>query len=177
MQLARGTFDANNYNVTFSGSTGGFGSSNSSIRTLAIGSGTWTIGGIGTTWDITTSSNLTATGTGTITMTSASGKAFYGGGISYSGITLNQGGVGLLTMQGNNTFANITNTYSATGATTLNFGTTTQRVANFTATGEAGRVLTIQGSSATSPCTLIHTSAGNINLDYVTITGVRAYQL
>jgi hypothetical protein len=174
VQLARGTFDANGYNVTLS--SGGFYSSNSNIRTLAIGSGTWTIAGIGTTWEISTSTNLTVTGTGTITMTSASGKAFYGGGISYSGITLNQGGVGLLTMQGNNTFANITNTYSATGATILSFGTTTQRVANFTATGEAGRVLTIQGSSATSPCTLIHTSAGNINLDYVAITGVRAYQ-
>jgi hypothetical protein len=74
-------------------------------------------------------------------------------------------------------FANITNTYSATGATTLNFGTTTQRVANFTATGTAGNVLTIQGSSATNPCTLIHTGAGDIDIDYVTITGVRAYQI
>ena len=57
------------------------------------------------------------------------------------------------------------------------FGATTQRVADFTATGTAGNVLTIQGSSATSPCTLVHTGAGNISIDYVTITGVRAYQL
>jgi hypothetical protein len=76
-----------------------------------------------------------------------------------------------------NSLANITNTYSATGATTINFGTTTQRVADFTATGTAGNVLTIQGSSATSPCTLIHTGAGDIDIDYVTITGVRAYQI
>jgi hypothetical protein len=59
----------------------------------------------------------------------------------------------------------------------MNFGTTTQRVADFTATGTAGNVLTIQGSSATSPCTLIHTGAGDISIDYVTITGVRAYQI
>jgi hypothetical protein len=98
-------------------------------------------------------------------------------GISYQNITIDQGGSGTLLFAGNNIFANITNTYSATGATTLNFGTTTQRVANFTATGEAGRVLTIQGTSATSPCTLIYTGAGNISLDYVTITGVRAYSL
>jgi hypothetical protein len=75
------------------------------------------------------------------------------------------------------TLANITNTYSATGATTLNFGTTTQRVADFTATGTAGNVLTIQGSSATNPCTLIHTGAGDISLDYLNLIGVRAYPL
>jgi hypothetical protein len=74
-----------------------------------------------------------------------------GGNLDYSGITLDQGGAGQLTIAGNNTFANITNTYSATGATTLNFGTTTQRVANFTATGTAGNVLTIQGSSGHQP--------------------------
>jgi hypothetical protein len=59
----------------------------------------------------------------------------------------------------------------------LNFGTTTQRVADFTATGTAGNVLTIQGSSATSPCTLIHTGAGDISLDYLNLIGVRAYPL
>jgi hypothetical protein len=104
-------------------------------------------------------------------------KTFSGGNLTYTNITLDQGGSGTLSVSGNNTFANITNTYSATGATTLSFGTTTQRVADFTATGTAGNVLTIQGSSATNPCTLIHTGAGDIDIDYVTITGVRAYPL
>jgi hypothetical protein len=173
--LTQGTLNANNYNVTFSGASSSLSSTNSNTRTIAVGSGTWTIAGTNG-WNTATSSNLTVTGTGTVSLTSASAKAFSGGSFNYSGITVNQGGAGALTVSGNNTLANITNTYSATGATTLNFGTNTQRVANFTATGEAGRVLTIQGSSATSPCTLIHTSAGNINLDYVAITGVRAYQ-
>jgi hypothetical protein len=84
------------------------------------------------------------------------------GTADYSSITANQGGAGTLTINSIGSLANITNTYSATGATTLNFGTTTQRVANFTATGTAGNVLTIQGTSATSPCTLIHTGAGDI---------------
>jgi hypothetical protein len=181
VKLDSGTFDANNYNVTLSGSLGGFSSSNANTRTIAVGSGTWTIPGSSTAWSTNTSVNLTVTGTGTISMTSASSKTFGGGGSTqYSGITLNQGGAGTLTISGNNTFANITNTYSATGATTLNFGTTTQRVANFTATGTAGKVLTIQGSSATSPCTLIYTGideATAANTDYLTLTGVRAYPL
>jgi hypothetical protein len=179
VRLDSGTFNANDYNVTMSGSSGGWSSTNSNTRTIVIGSGTWTMAGSGTPWNTQTITGLTVTGTGTLSFTSASTKTFSIGTntSSFSGLTINQGGAGQLSLNGNNTFANITNTYSATGATTISFGTSTQRVANFTATGEAGRVLTILGSSATSPCTLIYTGIGNISLDYVTITGVRAYPL
>jgi fibronectin-binding autotransporter adhesin len=175
LSLNNGTFDANSYNVTLS--DGAFSSSNSNTRTIAIGSGTWSIARSSTAWNTGIVTNLTVTGTGTISLTSASTKTFNGGGISYSGITLNQGGAGQLTISGNNTLANITNTYSATGATTISFSTTTQRVADFTATGTAGKVLTIQGGSATSPCTLIYTGTGDISLDYLNLIGVRAYQI
>jgi len=144
---------------------------------LAFGSSTVILNGSSTNpFNAGNTTNLTVTGTGTLSLTSASAKNFIGGNFNYSGITLNQGGAGTLTVSNDNFFANITNTYSATGATTIRFNTTTQRVADFTATGTAGNVLTIQGSSATSPCTLIHTGAGDISIDYVTITGVRAYQ-
>jgi hypothetical protein len=168
-----GTFNANNYNVTLS--NGGVSSSNANTRTIAVGSGTWTLVRTGTVWSTSNANNLTVTGTGIISLTSASAKVFGGGSFDYSGITVNQGGAGQLTIAGNNTFANISST--ATGATTLNFGANTQRVANFTATGTAGNVLTIQGTSATSPCTLIHTGAGDISLDYLNLIGVRAYQI
>jgi hypothetical protein len=175
LTLTSGTFDANTYSVTMS--AGSLSSSNSNTRTIAVGSGTWTLAGSGTAWNAATSTNLTVTGTGTISLTSASAKTFAGGGISYSGITINQGGAGTLTISGNNTFANITNTYSATGATAIAFGTTTQRVGSFTATGEAGRVLTLTGTSAASPATLVLTSGTVTTPDYLTITGIRAYDL
>jgi hypothetical protein len=178
LTLNSGTFDANNYNVTLGL---GFTSVNSNTRTLAVGSGTWTSTGTGTNgWTTSTSTNLTVTGTGTISLTSASAKTFSGGSISYSGITVNQGGAGTLTIAGNNTFANISNTYKATGATTINLGTTTQTVGSFTASGEVGRVLTVQGTAATNPCTLVYTGAGKATTattDYLTLTGVRAYSL
>ena len=180
LTLTNGTFDASSYNVSLSGAAGGFSSSNSNTRTIAVGSGTWTIAGSGTAWNAATPTNLTVTGTGTISLTSASAKTFTGGGVSYSGITLNQGGAGTLTISGNNTFANISNTYSATGATTIAMGTTTQTVGSFTASGEAGRVLTVTGASATSPATLVFTGSGQATTpttDYLTITGVRAYSL
>lgn len=174
--LTSGTFNANGYNVTFSGSSGGMQSSSGVSRTLAFGSGTWTFAG-DTTPFTATSTNLTVTGTGTISLTSASNKTFAGGGVAYTNITLNQGGNGALTISGNNTFKSISST--AAGANTINIGTTTQRVTtSWTAAGTVGNILTITGTSASSPGTLVFTGSGTAaNVDYLTITGVRAYPL
>jgi hypothetical protein len=174
IDLISGTFNLNGYSALFSGVASVFYTNN---RTVAFGSGsTWTIAGSGTSWSAL-ATGLTITGTGTISLTSASAKTFAGGDISYSGVTLNQGGAGALTITGNNTFKDITNTYKTTGATNITLGTTTQTVSQFTAAGEAGRVLTIQGTSASSPGTLVLTGATKPNVDYLTITGVRAYSL
>jgi hypothetical protein len=175
LSLFSGTFDADIYNVTLSGNFVILAVAGS--RTVAVGSGTWTVAGT-TGWN-GTGLPLTVTGTGTISLTSASAKSFQGGGLSYSGITLNQGGAGALTITGNNTFKTITNTYSATGATSILLGATTQTLTQpWTATGEAGRVLTISGTSAASPATLIFSGAGQAaNVDYLAINNVRAYNL
>jgi hypothetical protein len=171
--ITTGTFDAGSYNIT----TGGVSATGSNTRTVAIGSGTWTLTGSGTVWTTQISTNLTITGTGTISPNSGSAKTFSGGGVAYTNITLNQGGAGTLTISGNNTFKDITNTYKATGATNITLSTTTQRVSQWTAAGEAGRVLTVQGTSASSPGTLVLTGSTKPNVDYLTITGLRAYSL
>jgi len=175
LTLVTGTLDVNGYVLT-SSSSSTFTVSGALLKTLALGAGTFTLAAVGASAFNNGAGTLTITGTGTISLTSASAKTFSGGSVSYSGITLNQGGAGTLTISGNNTFANITNTYKATGATTINFGTTTQTVGNFTAAGEATRLLTLTGSSASSPCTLVHSGTGTAaNVDYLVITGVRAY--
>lgn len=174
LTLTAGTFNAVTYNVTCSSQVNVSGTA---VRTVAVGSGTWTITGSGIAWTAATATNLTVTGTGTISLTNAAAHTFTGGSLSYSGITLNQGGAGTLTISGNNTFNNITNTYSATAATTINIGTTTQTVTQFTGTGAVGKVLTIQGTSASSLGTLILSSGTVTTPDYLTITGVRAYNL
>jgi len=176
LTVTSGTFNANNYNVSLTGSTSTFLSSYSSTRAIAIGSGTWTIAGSGTAWDCTTSTGLTVTGTGTISLTSASAKTFAGGGISYSGTTLNQGGAGSLTLNDSNTFYDITNTYSATGAATIALGSTYQTLSQFTGTGASGRVLSITGTSAASPGTLILNSSFRVTApDYLSLSNVRAF--
>jgi fibronectin-binding autotransporter adhesin len=181
IQFSSGTFSDAGYNLSLTSTSAGAGiniGGTSNLKTLTV-NGSCSIAassGCFSTAGATVGS-ITVTGTGTISLTSASAKTFAGGGISYSGITLNQGGAGTLTITGNNTFANISNTYKATGATNITLGTTTQTVGSFTASGEVGRVLTVQGTSASSPGTLILSSGTVTTPDYLAITGVRAYNL
>jgi hypothetical protein len=116
-----------------------------------------------TVWNASTT-NFSITGSGTISLTSSSAKTFAGGSAPYTNITLNQGGSGTLTVTGNNTFKNITNTYSATGATEISFSNSTS-VSQFTATGTAGKVLTLSGGA-----TLTLTGGGTVSVDYISVT-------
>jgi len=169
-----GTLNANNYNVTISGAPStSVQVTTAGTRTIAFGSGTWSLSGAAP-YQASAITGLTITGAAIINCTSATAKSFNGGNSSYSGITLNQGGAGTLTISGNNTFANITNTYS--GASTINLAATTQTVGAWTAKGTAGNLLTITGTSAASPATLIYSGGGSIaGLDYLAPTFVRAY--
>lgn len=171
LTLLTGTFNANNFNVTlsFGNCAPGSGATGQGTRTLTMGSGTWTIAGSSATaWNNGTPSGLTLTGSCVISMT-GNPKTFVGGSFNYSGITLNQGSAGTLTISGSNTFSNITNTYSATGATTITFTSgTTQTVSSFTATGAAGKVLTIN-TTTTSAATL-SAATGIISVDYLSLS-------
>jgi hypothetical protein len=114
-----GIFNTQNFSVT----SVSFSTAGTFTRTLNMGSSTWTITGNG--WTVSTTTNLVINaGTSTISMTSASAKTFVGNGLTYYNI--NQGGAGALSINSSNTFSNITNTYSATGATSILFsnGTT-----------------------------------------------------
>ena len=173
INLTSGTFDANGKNITLSGAASGFNGSGSITRTLAVGAGIWTIAGTSGFTVASGPSNITVTGSGTIKLTSASTKTFIGGNLAYTNITLDQGGAGQLTISGNNTFGNITSTYTTTAAATINFAGTTTTLSQFTAAGTAAKLLTIQGTSAASPATLI--TAGAIDPNYLAVNNVKAY--
>jgi hypothetical protein len=175
LTLVSGTFNASTFNVslTSTSNAAGFIASGTSNRTLGVGSGTWTIASGTTAWNITATGTVTVTGSATINLTSASAKTFVGNTLNYSGITLNQAGAGALSISGNNTFGNITNTYGATGATTINFANTITTVSQFTAAGTAGNILTIRGTSAAAPATII--TAGAIDSNYLAVNNVKAY--
>ena len=166
--LINGTFStsASNYAVNIRQ----FSSNNSNIRTLNLNASTFTITGSSGTWTCTTATNLTVSGSGaTVTMTSASAKTFAGGGANWGAITLDQGGAGALTISGSNTFANISNSYNATGATSIRFTSgTTQTVTSFTAEGTSGKHLIIDSSTPGTAATLSKAS-GTVSVDFVII--------
>lgn len=125
--ISAGTFDANGYNFSLTGSSSSVSSTSSSTRIIAFGSGTWTLAGSGSPWNITSIVGLSATGTGLISLTSASDKTFEGANFQEYP-TLNQGGTGQLTVRGSNKFTGLTNTaigrIQFTGLTTNEFTTT-----------------------------------------------------
>lgn len=166
LTLTAGTFDANGYNVTLSGANAGFLGDGTNTRTLAVGSGTWTISGTGSVFDCDPSINLTVTGSGIVSLTSASAKTFAGGNAVFP-FTLNQGGAGALTITGSNTFANITNTVRPTSVL-FTAGTTTTFTSGFSLSGTAGSLVTISSATAAQH-TLVDTS-GTINVSYCNIS-------
>jgi hypothetical protein len=108
-------------------------------------------------------------GNGTISLTGATAKTFVGGGSTYAA-TLNQGGAGTLTISGSNTLAGISNSYSATGATTISFtSSTTQTVSSFTATGTVGKVLTLNAVTSGTFASMVLSSGTVSGIDYLSI--------
>jgi len=163
--VAQGTFDANNFAVTLNGAAGGVRvDSGTDARTIAIGSGIWTISGT-SPWTLTTT-GTTITGTGTLRFNSASSKTFAGGGGNYSGITVANAGAGALVVTGSNTFGTLSNTVQPT---TFSFTAgTTQTIANWSVSGTAGNLVTIQ--SATAASHTLFKSTGTVSADYLTIS-------
>lgn len=166
--LTNGTLDLNGYTFT----TGSF-ATGAGTKNITFDGGTIVVSGPGATAfnNANPTGFTTSVGTsdGVIRLTNTQeAKTFVGGGSTFN-CAIDQGGASALTISGSNTFLDITNSYKATGATTITFtaGTTTT-VTNFTAAGEAGRILTINSSLAGSAATLSDAS-GLISVDYMSI--------
>lgn len=161
ISLQAGTFALNGNNCTVSG--GGFGTSGTASKTLALGSNDLICSNSGFAF-IASGSNLSVTGTGKIRMTSASAKTFTGGGFTYP--HLENGGAGALTISGSNTFTTISNSVQPT---TFSFTSgTTQTVTNFSVSGTAGNLVTIT-STAAGNATLSKAS-GTVVVSFCSIT-------
>jgi hypothetical protein len=171
IELANGTLNSNNKNVT----VGGFYTWNGT-KTLNMGSSVWTITGTLTAgafaaWAANarpTGFTLNA-GTSTINMTAATAKTFGGGNFTYG--TLNQGGAGDLTITGANTFANITNTVQPA---TITFpASTTTTVSALGVAGTSGNQITLNSSTAGTRATLSDAS-GVVSVSFCTIKDINA---
>jgi hypothetical protein len=160
-------FNANNYNVT----ANGFLSNNANTRTITMGSGTWTLTGSGTVWDITDATNLTLNSIACqINLTSDTAKTFIGGGQAYYGV-LDQGGTagvaGDLTIVGNNTFSRLTNSISPC-AIKFKAGSNNSFY-NFLLQGTSGNLVTITSDTAAQH-TLTKIDGGTVQVGYCSIS-------
>lgn len=149
--LTNGTLNANNQNFT----AGRFSSNNSNVRTLTMGSGTWTLSGTGTVWDLGTPTNLTFnkdTANIVLSDTSTTARTFQGGGLTYNNLTIGGAtGISTLNLSQTNTFATLGSTKTVEYTINLLNNTT---VNTWAASGSANNFLNITGSSGTRTLTV-----------------------
>ena len=164
-----GTFNTANFSLTvFSFSTTG-----TSARTITLGTSTINLTGTGTVWNLG-GSGLTVSGASStinLTSTSATSRTMgLGSGVSYG--TINIGGAtGTSTTTIDPTTTNITTLSSTkTVAHTILF-TGSVTIANWTVTGTAGNVVTVNSSSVGTQRTITYTGS-RINLDYMSFQNI-----
>ena len=176
VNFINGTLNLNGNTLELSGIGGHFKTS-TGTKNITFNGGTLSLTNIigtgnGFNNDAPTGFTTTAgTGIGTIKASGISGQGleFVGGGSIYN-CTLDQAGAGELQISGSNTFNNITNSYKSTGSTSIRFqANTTTTLNDFTASGEAGRVLTITSSSGSVSFTLSK-SSGTVSVNYISIS-------
>lgn len=171
VSLTRGTLNANGFNV----SCGTFDSNNSNVRTLTMGSGTWTLTGTGAgnVWNIFTTTNLTFSGasaTIVIGSVSANARVFDGGGKTFGTLTYTiAGSTGSLRIGGANTFGTI-NFSDVTNARNLILpGTLTTTIATtFNVNGTSGKLMSITSSGGGAA--IISKSSGTVTCDFIDLS-------
>ena len=166
--LTNGSFNANNFNV----SGLNFSSSNSNTRTLTMGSGTWTLFGTGTVWNLATTTGLTFnanTSTIALSSTSTISKLFAGGGLTYNNLSISATtGLASYTFTGANTFTGTLSSSKTVAYTITLPSSTTTTVTTWSATGSSGNLLTLNSSTSGTAATLAATNAFTVNYGAIT---------
>lgn len=168
----RGTFDANDYSLTFST----FASTNANTRTITMGLGLWTLSGTGNIWNLGTTTNLTFnkdTADILLSNTTTSSRTFTGGGLTYNKLTIGGAtGTSTLNIESANTFSELAST--KTVAHTITLGAN-QTVAAWTIAGTAGNVVTLNSSVAGTSRTLTKSGGGFLTgIDYLNVRDIQA---
>lgn len=167
--LSQGTLNANNKNITCLS----FSSSNSNTRTLTLGSSLITLTGIGTIWNLATTTNLTFNAnTSTIKANdaSASTKTFSFGALTYYNLYLTGGGTGIFqigTTTSSKTFNGITVdpplTVQVFAGSTLVLSSPTLLIS-----GNGGQLNTFQSTTGGQTWT-ISSATGTFNENYISL--------
>jgi hypothetical protein len=149
--LVRGTFDADNYNVTIAS----FSATGSNTRTITMGSGLWTLTGTGTVWTTASVINLTFNrGTANILLSNGSLSSinFAGGALTFNRLTIGGGSnTALVTINSASPAASSFSELASTRTVsyTLSLGLSSPAViGTWSITGSIGNAVTINSTSA-----------------------------
>jgi hypothetical protein len=160
------TEGSRNYNL------GTFAAAGTGVRYISMGSGTWTITGTGTVWNVN-STNLTFNGgTATINITNSSSNSVnFSGGTNALYYTLQWNRAGSTGSCGINTTLSCVNFIDiGTAAHSLLFsqgGTFT--VGNFVVNGSPGNLITLNSGNTVNGFNLVKSPLGVVNCDYLNI--------
>ena len=172
--VLRGTFDAASYNVT----CGLFNSSNTTPRTINMGSGTWTITSLGgTPWDTTTITNLTFNkGTSNLVLAGNTGaRTFQSGGLSFYKLTI--GGAtntSSFSIVGAASFAEIASTRTVAYSIILNNNLGT--IDTWTVKGSSGALVTFVSNTAGTRRTFNLTNTTTSLINYLAVKDIGVNQ-
>jgi len=163
-----GTFNANGFNVT----AGIIDSTGTSVRTVTMGSGTWTASGTGTVWNFITVTNLTynvGTSTVIISDTSASSKtiAAPSSPAAFYNLTITPGGSGAIIWSG--TVSRAINILTITGPKTIQWAANgTYVIASWNVYGSSGNNVVFNSTIPGTRYTFSKAS-GLVDVRYVTL--------
>lgn len=169
--VTMGTVTANgNVSVTGAASTVTVGTG----TTLNMGTGTWTLGNTAAiaVWTATAGTINASTSTIVISSATANTRTFAGGGNTYGTLTYTvAGSTGQLTITGANTFA-VINFSDVTNARTLvlpaSTTTTISTAAGWNVNGTAGKLMSVNSSSAGTAATL-SVASGYVQSQYLSL--------
>lgn len=159
--LTNGTWNTGSQNIDTNSFT-------FSAGTLNMGSSNFTLASTGTVWNVSPGVTLNA-GTSTIAIVSSAGssKTFVGQGLTYYNLYLSGTGAGAFVITGSNTFNDF---ICDTPPHTINFTAgTTQKVANWSVSGTAGNLMTLQSTSSGTPFHLFKSTSGVASSDYLSL--------
>ena len=166
-----GGFDAVIYNVTIPS----FNSNSTSVRSLSMGTGLWTVTGTGTVWNIQTITNLTFTkGTANILLSdTTTGTRTFASSLIYNKLTIGgTTGTSTLTILGTNSFSEIASTKTVAHTVSFNNNATTT-ITTWSVTGTTGNVVTINSNTAGTLATLAITNKSS-GIDYLAFQDINA---
>jgi hypothetical protein len=167
--LTNGTYLTQNNDLTCIS----FTYSATGTATLTLGTAAVTLAGTGTVWGFGTTTGLTFSGASStivLSNTSTAARVFNGGGLTYNTITIGgTTGTSTLSISGINTFNTISST--KTVAHTISFQAN-QTIGNWTVTGTAGNVVTVNSSAVGTQRAITYTGSGTISMDYMSIRDI-----